>query len=954
MYSPGQSEEVKVEEVSDDELAAPVTLDDVKQATPMEDEAVTTILESIDHKVDSISTVDPPLKNQNSMKLSLSGKMKQTAMKIRAMHRMAFAVQVVESEKSSYHEEEKLLQHNSMSSGGAMGDTTMAMVANANILLQRKKEATEKDNNSSDIEKGKDDDKKPNKSMTSSGRTKQTMDNLNAKKEELKEIYRGLQPQRNKIQRSFRCTFGIGLLLFVVAVITFYALDPQDLCLTFNVYQPPTVAPSPYPTEVPVVGNATITTPTFPPTPYPTPTSAPKKIITIVDCTTISWFCLFLMRQMVTFYLALFVQLIVIDVFCLQFRWVTRCLGPLIILGLIQSKGWPFVAFAWSLINFALNYGTSQFAHHWLFWVGWGLFNEENPAGNVTHSTEYRNILFTLLCLGIATAIKRLVFGLKFGAQTYKNFNEQLTEVMEEVVMISEVAHLSKQIDMNLINGNSSSRNSEDASVVDWGKRFAAVVTSGATGVLSVISNDEDDDDSSEPIVLEKEDLTVSQRDSINKLVGEWEEPKITTNSDANQATLDDIVSFSQTLLFINNTFPFTTSFGNARNREACIQSAQQVFTNLQQHTSSTTNNLPFETIAIVARKPDGSLNEPYVRKLLRTFRPDRQGNLTLLDFCKSVDNTYKKLRMLQASIKNASQIDNAAEKLYNVVFYVAYFGIVQSGLLGMHFFTNVLGLLFAIVTPLSFALSSACGNYVEGVMLVLYRKPFGIGDRIALSAVDVDTSKTGSATWFVENVDLFTTTARFSITNEVATLSNSSLAPCRIINANRSPKAVIRITLRFGVHVPMTKVDQFYIEIERYVKERPREFFQLNGLFASSIEVQKGYIEYVLAVQHLESWQNMGSVWQSKVGLTRQCHTLSRELDMKFVTPTLPVEIVKFSESSATLEGETSTTTDAIAASLVEAAVSTTTTPSIPISERVDGGDDREDDDKDVELEDV
>lgn len=290
--------------------------------------------------------------------------------------------------------------------------------------------------------------------------------------------------------------------------------------------------------------------------------------------------------------------------------------------------------------------------------------------------------------------------------------------------MISEVAHLSKQIDMNLIKDNPSSRSLEDASVVDWGKRFAAVIASAGTALSFDKDEDEDDsneDDSSEPIILEKEDLTVSQRDSINKLVGEWEEPKIATNSDANQTTLDDVVSFSQTLLFINNTFPFTTSFGNARTREACIQSAQRVFTTLQQHTSNTTKSLPFETIAIVARKPDGSLNEPYVRQLLRTFRPDRQGNLTLLDFCKSVDNTYKKLRMLQASIKNASQIDNAAEKLYNVIFYLAYFSIVQSGLLGMHFFTNVFALLFAVVTPLSFALSNACGKYVEVRVVVYY-----------------------------------------------------------------------------------------------------------------------------------------------------------------------------------------------------------------------------------------
>ena len=74
------------------------------------------------------------------------------------------------------------------------------------------------------------------------------------------------------------------------------------------------------------------------------------------------------------------------------------------------------------------------------------------------------------------------------------------------------------------------------------------------------------------------------------------------------------------------------------------------------------------------------------------------------------------------------------------------------------------------------------------------------IGDKIALSDPASDTSPSGSSTWFVENVTLFTTTVRFATTNEVATYSNGSLARLRIINAKRSPKAILYVYVSFQV----------------------------------------------------------------------------------------------------------------------------------------------------------
>jgi small-conductance mechanosensitive channel len=72
---------------------------------------------------------------------------------------------------------------------------------------------------------------------------------------------------------------------------------------------------------------------------------------------------------------------------------------------------------------------------------------------------------------------------------------------------------------------------------------------------------------------------------------------------------------------------------------------------------------------------------------------------------------------------------------------------------------------------------------------LIFVRRPYDIGDKVAISPPDQDTSASGSSTWFVEKVSLYTTTVRFATTNEVATYSNGSLARLRIINAKRSPK---------------------------------------------------------------------------------------------------------------------------------------------------------------------
>jgi hypothetical protein len=66
---------------------------------------------------------------------------------------------------------------------------------------------------------------------------------------------------------------------------------------------------------------------------------------------------------------------------------------------------------------------------------------------------------------------------------------------------------------------------------------------------------------------------------------------------------------------------------------------------------------LTFDVIALLAVQGNGELDLELMRSLIKLFRPDRDGNLSLLDFAKSIDTCYKELRVLRASISNSSKV---------------------------------------------------------------------------------------------------------------------------------------------------------------------------------------------------------------------------------------------------------------------------------------------------------
>ena len=180
----------------------------------------------------------------------------------------------------------------------------------------------------------------------------------------------------------------------------------------------------------------------------------------------------------------------------------------------------------------------------------------------------------------------------------------------------------------------------------------------------------------------------------------------------------------------------------------------------------------------------------------------------------------------------------------------------------------------------------------MQGLMFILGRNPYDIGDRISINSPNELPVADGVSTWYVEEVTLYYTTVRLGATNEVATISNSALANSRIVNAARSKKATVYIKLKFGIDVPFAKIQVFKETVESFVKARPREWLNCSGIRSTRVEADFGYIEYVVVLHHRDSWQQIGSILESKAAVMSFCLEVQKKLGMRYVAPSTPVDL--------------------------------------------------------------
>jgi len=134
----------------------------------------------------------------------------------------------------------------------------------------------------------------------------------------------------------------------------------------------------------------------------------------------------------------------------------------------------------------------------------------------------------------------------------------------------------------------------------------------------------------------------------------------------------------------------FSIAWGDVSYRDRMVVSTQEVYRRLLLQ-SPDQSVLKFEVLAMAAMKSNGTLDEQKLQALIHLLRPDRDGrlfvivvvvrnrclqpetethshnnilagNLSLLDFIKSVDQVYKEAKLLRASVKNSEKIDRAFE----------------------------------------------------------------------------------------------------------------------------------------------------------------------------------------------------------------------------------------------------------------------------------------------------
>ena len=630
----------------------------------------------------------------------------------------------------------------------------------------------------------------------------------------------------------------------------------------------------------------------------------------------ISWWLLFILRQLVLGSLAKATEFFFIDFLSIRSQFSVKLIGPWLTLFIMQSRGWPFLISAWGIYDLCLLSGANpKFSSHWMFYQDFiELFSPVNPSGNVMDNDWYFRVVIIAIVLGLVVTIKRFWLGLYLGRQTYVQYSARLTSVMKDILLITQVASLARKFERQ----NTIIRQQQDelgsreipealkASEKKMEELFDTLIpdessVEGQTTIntKSVETGSQKGDGYDPSRIIDPEDrhpltgsLAPAQKAKITHLLGAWEEPKVAESVTQEAVSVNSVLQFRRALAYLRTPVPFSNAFGLADTRETCIENAQEVYQRLLTRSlDETKSTLNFEVIALLGVMADGELNQDILKDLIRLFRPDRDGNLDILAFVKSIDQVYKELRLLRASVANASKIDSSLETILNLIFYVIVATVIlgQLGFDPLALFLSVSG----VVLAFAFMISSASSKYFEGLLFILVRRPFQIGDCIHISNPESDTSASGSSWWTVEDTNLFSTKVVFLFTMERASLSNGSLANSRIINSSDSPQAYLWFKVKFPVDVSFEKLQIFHKSVESFIFNRPKEWLSYIDFRATGVEHDKGYVDYLVGAQHRSSWAEWSTIMLSKHDLVLFCMELQKKLGIYFKTPPLPIELL-------------------------------------------------------------
>lgn len=123
---------------------------------------------------------------------------------------------------------------------------------------------------------------------------------------------------------------------------------------------------------------------------------------------------------------------------------------------------------------------------------------------------------------------------------------------------------------------------------------------------------------------------TIGARKMLNFLE-RWIEPVNKLDTQIQDASIGDILKFRKVLTYLDESHPFSESFGSANTRNACIRSSQRLYRRILKATKSSI--LTFDILALLAMDEDGNEIEEKRRAIHQLFRPDRNNELSLLAF---------------------------------------------------------------------------------------------------------------------------------------------------------------------------------------------------------------------------------------------------------------------------------------------------------------------------------
>lgn len=639
---------------------------------------------------------------------------------------------------------------------------------------------------------------------------------------------------------------------------------------------------------------------------YPLQNATPH----FLENSSFSYWLVFAARQLCTLSLARVTEYMLVDVLALNCSTVVKLLGPFMTLFAIQAKGWPLQAVLWAFWDLFILFGDNSFYQNWFFFTGLELFSKANPGGDFLTTLFYFRVLLAVLVAGLATAVKRTVMAMSFGKSTLQRYKTRLEKLLVDVLLVSEVAELSKEIE-----GMEDDLEEENEkklvgrghlSKTQWHSMKFSAKSNASGNDDDEDSNSDSDDDDTESFNASEDDQGIDRRKfmssrsscesrtiGIKYMLDGWKEPvnKLDRTVDP---SIHDILQFRKAISFVDGRLPFSRSFGHAGTRDECIKSAEQTFERLMLQCPTKTK-LSFNVLSVLATDEDGLPDQKKMNQLRRVFRPDRYNELSLLAFVQSYDTVYRKLRYFRASVGNNSVIDKVLGEGLDKIFYFLLLLIICV-VMDYNPWTLLVSMSTLIVS-FAFAVGPSASKYIEGMLLIAARRPYDLGDRILIVSPENVENHGVAYSWLVEDINLFSTTLRFGNTGEVATVNNGSIAGSRIVNCARSQNALITFTFKLRLFSAENKVTLLSDAIKTYVKDRPRTWVQVVFFRPDDIDPDNAIIIYNLRIQHRKTWQDAPAILKDRGELLQFFFKTGEKLGILYDSPMQRIRLYRPAE---------------------------------------------------------